>query len=108
MYYVFIGSDGSREELPQTYGVLHATDSTYCVEHVDRERLLISSHWQLLPLVQPIAINILDTSNVFIGTTVISITDSSTFLNQSCTYVRTEVNYTEEVDDPVDSDGMWH
>lgn len=22
------------------------------------------------------------------------------------TYVRTEVNYTEEVDDPVDSDGM--
>lgn len=27
------------------------------------------------------------------------------FLNELCTYVRTEVNYTEEVDDPVDSDG---
>ncbi|KAG9352855.1 hypothetical protein JZ751_017431 [Albula glossodonta] len=27
------------------------------------------------------------------------------FLNLACTYVRTEVNYTEEVDDPVDSDG---
>ncbi|KAI9548837.1 Importin 9, partial [Dissostichus eleginoides] len=27
------------------------------------------------------------------------------FLNQMSTYVRTEVNYTEEVDDPVDSDG---
>uniref|UniRef100_A0A671XL78 Importin 9 n=1 Tax=Sparus aurata TaxID=8175 RepID=A0A671XL78_SPAAU len=27
------------------------------------------------------------------------------FLNQMFTYVRTEVNYTEEVDDPVDSDG---
>lgn len=27
------------------------------------------------------------------------------FLNESFTYVRTEVNYTEEVDDPVDSDG---
>ncbi|KTG33294.1 hypothetical protein cypCar_00011406, partial [Cyprinus carpio] len=27
------------------------------------------------------------------------------FLNQACTYVRTEVNYTEEVDDPIDSDG---
>lgn len=24
-----------------------------------------------------------------------------------CTYVRTEVNYTEEVDDPVDSDGDY-
>lgn len=23
------------------------------------------------------------------------------------TYVRTEVNYTEEVEDPVDSDGAW-
>lgn len=28
------------------------------------------------------------------------------FLNHVHTYVRTEVNYTEEVDDPVDSDGM--
>lgn len=27
------------------------------------------------------------------------------FPNQMFTYVRTEVNYTEEVDDPVDSDG---
>ncbi|CDQ59539.1 unnamed protein product [Oncorhynchus mykiss] len=27
------------------------------------------------------------------------------FLNRVCTYVRTEVNYTEEVDDPIDSDG---
>lgn len=29
------------------------------------------------------------------------------FLNESFTYVRTEVNYTEEVDDPIDSDGEW-
>lgn len=28
-------------------------------------------------------------------------------LNHMCTYVRTEVNYTEEVDDPVDSDGDY-
>lgn len=27
-------------------------------------------------------------------------------LNQIFTYVRTEVNYTEEVDDPIDSDGQ--
>lgn len=30
---------------------------------------------------------------------------SQWFLNRLSTYVRTEVNYTEEVDDPVDSDG---
>lgn len=30
---------------------------------------------------------------------------SALILNQIFTYVRTEVNYTEEVDDPVDSDG---
>lgn len=30
---------------------------------------------------------------------------SKMFLSSLFTYVRTEVNYTEEVDDPVDSDG---
>ncbi|KAM9362411.1 importin-9 [Symphorus nematophorus] len=34
-----------------------------------------------------------------------TLTEIELFLNQMFTYVRTEVNYTEEVDDPVDSDG---
>uniref|UniRef100_A0A8D0ACY0 Importin 9 n=1 Tax=Sander lucioperca TaxID=283035 RepID=A0A8D0ACY0_SANLU len=34
-----------------------------------------------------------------------TLTETSAFLNHMFTYVRTEVNYTEEVDDPVDSDG---
>uniref|UniRef100_A0A3B3DS79 Importin 9 n=1 Tax=Oryzias melastigma TaxID=30732 RepID=A0A3B3DS79_ORYME len=34
-----------------------------------------------------------------------TLTESAIFLNLLLTYVRTEVNYTEEVDDPIDSDG---
>ncbi|KAI5093529.1 importin-9, partial [Silurus meridionalis] len=50
---------------------------------------MVSSMQQILPIVDK---RILNCINVV-------------FLNQVLTYVRTEVNYTEEVDDPVDSDG---
>lgn len=114
------GSNSISEELPEAHGVFYAANLTNCMEYSDWKCSFISFtisactfyiHCFLFCLLTAA----FQTTNphystlqhccMDVRTSCNEYNKSKMFLSPLFTYVRTEVNYTEEVDDPVDSDG---